>query len=879
MDHPQPLAALATGVQRESLLQLLARSERFALTLVLAPAGSGKSTLLQHWRARCEAAVVHYPLQARDNDPLCFFRRLAEIIRAQVGDFDTSWFNPLAVATGLSPQLLGDLLSDALARIEQPLFIVLDDFQWIDCPSILEVITSLLEQLPANVRLILASRNHPGFSLSQLKLENRLLCIDQHDLRLSPAQVQQLNAHLGGHALSDAYVGSLLGMTEGWVAGVKIALLAYARFGTQALERFDGSQPEIVDYFGHVVLRQLPPDLREFLLCSGLFERFDGALCDYVMQRTGSALLLEELAERQLFLLPVEHQPGWFRFHALLQDFLYRRLLVEEYARLDQLHSRAADYYLGLGEHEQALQHAQRCNEQTVFLGMLEGSCASWVRNGQFGDILRWLEPLPEALLSARPKLLGWLIAALSLSRRFHQAHYYLELLDSLDCGVPGANLEPATRQFLALLLGLFEQDKDFDPPPAWRELLEPGQDLEIRACTLAVIAYQHLLASRLQEAIRCASESKQLLAQCGYSFLESYTDLTIALCHRNAGRATHARKEVCSDYQRTDKVAPAWVNRATAMVVVLYEQNQLVEAQQLCDELMAMVNSSSATEAIATVYITLSRLLHRQQQTARASRLLDQLSCILQLGNYARFVSQVAQESMRQALLSGTSAAMDAVAQRYDLAARLQAGEWAVVRAYDENWERVGLACVYWLRARGALAQAERILKVLAASLRPSEMRARLLIVEANRLVLAAPAQTKGQQLAALSGLVEVYGIVNINRSVFDEAPGFAAGVLDLAQSGLLVVPDKYREHYGEFLQGIQAAPPVDALASSLLTGREVEVFECLLSGLSNTQISDKTGIALSTTKWHLKNIYSKLNVSSRTEAILAVRPRASLN
>ena len=879
MDRLQSCVQPVNGVLRQNLLALLASSERFALTLVLAPAGSGKSTLLQHWRGRCDAALVHYPLQARDNDPLCFFRRLAESIRAQVSDFDTSWFNPLAVASSLSPQLFGELFADALARVEAPLFIVLDDFQWVDSRSILEVMAALLDKLPAHVHLIIASRNHPGFALSQLKLENRLLCIDQHDLRLSVEQVQQLNIHLGGQALSQEYVNSLLGMTEGWVAGVKIALLAYARFGTQALQCFNGSQPEIVDYFGHVVLRQLPPHLREFLLCCALFERFEGAFCDYVLQRSGSALLLEELAERHLFLLPVDNQPGSFRFHALLQDFLSRRLLIEEYARLDPLHSRAADYFLGRGEYEQALQHAQQCSDQSFFLELLERSCAAWVRCGQFGDILRWLEPLPEARLLAQPKLLGWLIAALSLSRRFHQAHYHLELLDNLLESTPGTSLDQATRQFLALLLGLFEQDKEFVPPPAWRELLGPGQDVEIRACTLAVIAYQHLLAARLQEAIRFASESKQLLRQCGYSFLESYTDLIIALCHRNAGRATHARKEVCSDYQLTDKAAPAWVNRATAMVVVLYEQNQLAEAQQLCDELMAMVNSSSATEAIATVYITLSRLLHRQQQTARASRLLDQLSCILQLGNYARFVSQVAQESMRQAYLSGKSAAMDAVAQRYDLPARLQAGEWEHVRRYDESWERLGLACVYWLQARGSFAQAERILKVLTTSLRQSEMRARLLIIEANRLVLAATTQSKSQQLVALGGLVETYGIVNINRSVFDEAPGFAAGVLDLVQTGLLLVPDKYREHYGEFLQGIQAAPPVAALVSGLLTGREVEVFECLLSGLSNSQISNKTGIALSTTKWHLKNIYSKLNVSSRTEAILAVRPRASLN
>jgi LuxR family maltose regulon positive regulatory protein len=877
MNRAQPVALPANGVLRPCLLNLLSRSQSYALTLLLAPAGSGKSTLLQHWRAETEDAVVYVPLQGRDNEPMLFFRRLTDRIREQVGAFDSAWFNPLAVESNLSSHVLVELLLDALSRVDGTLYVVLDDFQWINAPSILEVMAALIEQLPAHVHLIIASRNHPGFSLSRLKLENRLLSIDQHDLRLSAEQVRLLNSDLGGQQLSQEYIDALLNMTEGWVAGVKIALLAYVRSGARALEKFDGSQPEIVDYFGHVVLRQLPDDLREFLLCSALLERFDGTLCDFVMQRKGSARLLEELAERQLFLLPMENQPGWFRFHALLQDFLCRRLWVEQYGQLDQLNRRAADYYLSLGEFEQALLHARRCTDQAVFLELLELSCANWVRSGRFGDILRWLEPLSDEVLGRHPRLLTWLVAALSLSRRFHQAHYYLELLENSVV----APVEPATLRFLGLLLGLFEHDKDFITPPEWMQTLGRGQSLEIRACTLAALSYQHLLASRLQDAIRCASESKQMLGQCGYSFLESYTDLIIALCHRNAGRATHARKEVCNDFWRTSTSIPAWVNRATAMVVALYEQNRLDEAHQLCEQLMAVINSSSATEAIATVYITLSRLFHHRDQAVRASRLLDQLSCILQLGNYSRFVSQVAQEGLCQAFLSGKPALLEVLAQRYELPARLQQGEWESVRSYDESWERSGLACVYWLRSRGAQgqAQAERILKVLASSLRCSEMRARLLVVEANQLVLAAPGLLQEQQLVALLRLMESHGVTNLSRSVFDEAPGFGAMVQNLARAGVLVVPPRYREHYAEFFEAEQGAVVLNPVACGLLTGKEVEVFECLLNGLSNTQISDKTGIALSTTKWHLKNIYSKLNVSSRTEAILSVRPRTSFS
>ena len=292
----------------------------------------------------------------------------------------------------------------------------------------------------------------------------------------------------------------------------------------------------------------------------------------------------------------------------------------------------------------------------------------------------------------------------------------------------------------------------------------------------------------------------------------------------------------------------------------------------------MAMVNSSSATETIATVHITLSRLLYRRQSQGRAGRLLEQLSRILQLGNYARFASQVAQESMRQAYLDGRPAALDSLAQRLGIEERLAAGEWEKVRPYDECWERYGLAAVYWLVMRGAQPRACRILKVLAQSLQQSEMKARALVVEANLLVLGAPQQSAEQQIKALLELVQRFGIVNINRSVFDEAPGFAEAVFGLLRSGQLQVPEAYSEAYAEFLLAESQAPSVSLPdLVSLLTDKEAEIFACLLKGLSNTEISASTGIALSTTKWHLKNIYSKLNLSGRTEAILSMQQRNS--
>lgn len=874
MEDRKPSSAIPPGFAREELLELLSHCEYFPLTLLLAPAGSGKSTLLAHWQAgHTRRTVVYYPLQARDNDPVRFFRRLAETIRSQVEDFDISWFNPFAAEMHQAPEVVGEYLADALERIAGGLYIILDDFQYISQPTILDVLSAMLERLSGDTRVILSSRNHPGFSLSRLKLENKLLCIDQHDLRMTAAQIQQLNAHLGGPSLSLTYVDSLMAMTEGWVAGVKVALLAYARFGTIALERFNGSQPEIVDYFGHVVLKRLSPHLRDFFLCSAIFERFDGELCDHVLERSGSALLLEDIAVRELFMLPVDNQPGWYRYHALLHDFLAARLAVEQPHSIGALNRRAAHCFQQRGDFEQALQHAQRSNDAGLFRRMLEEACEQWVRSGHFAEVLKWLEPLSESELFASPRLLVPMVYALTLSRRFHQARYCLDELGARASREP--TVDVLTRQLLALNLELFQFDLGFTPGERWSDLLAVGVPPEIRALALSILSYHHLLNARLQQAISMALEAKALLGQTGQSFLESYADLIIALCNRNACRATSARKDVYHDYQRTERSSPAWVNRATAMVVALYEQNQLAAAQQLCEDLMAVVSSSSATETIATVHITLSRLLYRRQSDGRAGRLLEQLSRILQLGNYARFASQVAQESMRQAFLGGRPAALDALAQRLGIEERLAAGEWERARPYDECWERYGLAAVYWLVQRGAQPRACRILKVLAESLRRSEMKARTLVVEANLLVLSAPQLSKDEQLRALLQLVQHYGIVNINRSVFDEAPGFAEAVLGLLQSGQLDVPEKYRETYAEFLLAESTAPAPAPDLASLLTGKEVEIFDCLLSGMSNTEISARMGIALSTTKWHLKNIYSKLNLSSRTEAILSQHPR----
>ena len=312
---------------RQPLLDLLDRSDRYALTLLLAPAGAGKSTLIDQWVAGSNQRQVVMSLNSGDQDPVRFFRRLDRALRAQVADFEGFSYNELSVEAGTPVGLVAEALADAFASITEPLTIVMDDFQHASHPMIQTVLDSLMHQLPANIHFVLATRSHPDFSLSRLKLEDQLLLLDGHDLRLDHDELRRLSATLLGRMLSDDELALLQQTTEGWAAGVKLALLAGAGKERLPLEAFSGSRPDLVDYFAHVVLGDLSTQTREFLLATAPLEALCAPLCDFMLDSKVSRQVLDELVARGLFLQPLPGRDGWYRYHPLFQEFLLDRLM------------------------------------------------------------------------------------------------------------------------------------------------------------------------------------------------------------------------------------------------------------------------------------------------------------------------------------------------------------------------------------------------------------------------------------------------------------------------------------------------------------------------------------------------------------------------
>lgn len=855
-------------IVRGELLALLDKGLEYPLTLVVAAPGFGKTTLLNQWQVELEKnnkiLIVRFDVTSESESSTAVFNRILNLIKENTSVWDASFFNLFKLDILPSASELVKVLVQALGFLSSNIVIIIDDFHLLQGDLAHQVFCDLIPRLPRHVSIVLSGRMYPHFSLSRLKLEDNILIVDGNDLKISQSDIVNLSLGLCRGSLEEHHATTLLKQTEGWIVGVKLALLAYERSGQPALDTFNGSQPELLNYFGYEVLKNLTEDIKSFVLNSSIFERFNAALYSHVFNPDNSYSVLEKLVEQELFLMPVTNHPSWFRYHALLQDFLQSRLYIERGASyIEQAHRKAADYFIKHGESALAIRHASLSGNDDYYFEVLGEVCSRWTKNGEFEIVIDTLVSLPDALLIEKSFLSISLIYALIFSRRFNQAHYHLELLTDIK-----SNGESDV-DFLKSILQLFSNDTNAIGEANIATFSNASENIEMRGISIALTAYVYLYQGKLELAFKAVHEAKIILSKIGHTFLESYADLIVILCDRYLGRGHEATEYMTTLYEQAclGEKTPVWVNLATGMMVVYYERNQLERAKSLCEELLPMVSYSCATEVVATVYLSFSRLLQLQGDIQKSSRVLNQLDRILSLGKYERFKSHVAQESMRQAIVSQSINAADGLAKKYHLSTLIEQGVWHEGNEYIESNERYGLTIVYWLTLKGRLDRAEDILSQLISMLDRQGLKIRSLIACCNRVVVTYLRGNKDVAVSQLNKLLKKYSLVCFSRSVFDETPRLENVFKYAVDRNRVDLPKVFFDLFEDLISvdgGVSVKPRL------VLTEKELQIFELLATGLSNTDISKQIGIALSTTKWHLKNIYNKLGVTNRSGAIM---------
>lgn len=848
----------------------MTHAKKIPLTVMVAPAGSGKSTLLKQWEEdNAQLNVAHLDSADRYKDIFHVLKLILDSIRKTVQVFDAPVINLFSSDKTVSANDIAIKVTQVLRSIDDELYLVLDDYQNIESSYSSDLLNSLIESLPENIHIILSSRHYPRLNLSRLKIEDKLLQVDVNDLKFESQQVNELSKKLGGGDIEKEYLKDIMQTTEGWIAGIKIALMDFNQQGPNGITSFNGKQPDLVEYLKAEVYRKLPDNMQEFLLSTGILESFNALACNELLGISDAQSMIDVLLRQGMFVSAIDDRQGWYRYHSLLSDFLRHRLketLSEIQVR--EKHELAGGIFSRNKDFENALYHFKKAQVKGIHSGIYN-ACEYWLKQGEFSKIIIQLDELSSSEFMSNINLLLIYIHALIFYRRFNQAKYFLELLpqDSI------LQLEVESTKnlaFLKLCLGLFQKETQALANFSCQELMAFDNNDGLRMFAGVFAAYYELQKGQIDNALRIAENTKTRLSTLDYVLAESYVDLIIALCERHVGRGVEAVSYISQINNKNNfiKGSLAWVNLKTAMVIVHYEQNQLSKARQWCETLLPLINHSCVTEVISTIYLSLSRLLFIEGDRKKASRVLLQFERLLIFGYYQRFASQCVQESMRQAWLSGDGSRANQLVSEHDL--EKQSENIVLLEDhYNEVIERQVLTLGYWYVFKGEYKKAEILLKELVEKLDDCGAISRSLVAKANLLMLDAHQGNESIAIQRLVVLIESYGYLGFSRSIFDETPGLQTVFILANKSQKIQIPDLFLNVFDDLLKEEDIIKPSVNFQPIALTDKEQEVYILLASGLSNAEISQQSGTAVSTTKWHLKNIYGKLGVANRSEAI----------
>ncbi|MDQ1493886.1 MAG: hypothetical protein QOG69_369, partial [Actinomycetota bacterium] len=396
-------------VARPRLTERLNRGTESALTLVSAPAGFGKTTLLAEWLAASAVgrrSTAWLSLDQRDNDSATFWTYLVAALNTAADGVGTSALSLLQSPQVPIESVLAALLNE-LNEISDDVVLVLDDYHVIDARDVQDGMAFLLEHLPPQIHLVIASRADPALPLARLRARGELVEIRAADLRFTPDEAATYLNEVMGLALTADDVAALEKRTEGWIAALQLAALSMqGRDDVVAfIAGFAGDDRYIVDYLAEEVLQRQPEHVKQFLLQTSILDRMSGPLCEAVTGQSGGKARLAALERGNLFLVPLDDRRQWYRYHHLFADVLRAHLLDEQPDDVPELHVRASKWYEQNGEASEAIRHALAAEDFERAADLVERAGPAMQRNRQEATLLGWYRALPEDVFVRRPVL------------------------------------------------------------------------------------------------------------------------------------------------------------------------------------------------------------------------------------------------------------------------------------------------------------------------------------------------------------------------------------------------------------------------------------------------------------------------------------------
>ncbi len=853
-------------VQRERLKQLITQGVEQKLTLIAAPAGSGKSTLLADWVAQNETVVAWLSLDEEDNDLKRFLTYLIHAIQPHcLAGCGEKMLTALKAPAPASVERLLPLLINDLATIPEKLVIILEDYQVIEQQSVHDALIFLITYLPVAVHLIIATRIDPPFPLAKWRANRDLNEIRVTDLRFTGEEAcNMLNAMLP-EKLSREEIAVIEARTEGWAVGLQLAGLALKDQAdvSQFINQFGGSHRFVIDYLTDEVFKQQPPAVQAFLLASSLLKQFNADLCNAVMARDDSVQMLNLLEAANLFLLALDDNRHWYRYHHLFTDLLRYKLEHSNIFSIGDLRRRAIEWYAANGLIAEALHHAFALQDFDQAAALIAPQTSPMIGRGETQILQRWIERLPEATLKKYPNL------AVSLAWLYNLNNQ-------------GQPLEP--------LLQMAEQS-----------LLTGEYDdttiSNIRGNAAMLRAYTALGENQPGEAIGFMEQALALLPEDD-DYLRSIAAFTQGVIYKRGGIWESAVPALQDAYE-SGQVAGN-LTLAMGSIIHLIEmwiiQGRLQQAAQLCHQVIRQ-HQPAPVPNLGFVHTKLAEILYEWNELEAAADHLEQGFAYLEkMFADMGWDRDAAICQMRLKQLQGDSeAAQAALTRAFEISEQMQdqydkidlsfwqARLWLLqgnlttatrwqrdTQAQSDDrpeWVDVTLARVFIAQGEGKLA-----LDLLRSHRETAETNDRHSILIEILVLQAVAYQLEEDAAQACAALMEALSLAEPEGfvRVFVEAgPPIVALLQQVNQQAEAYATQTEFLFSRDYIARLLVAFPERVSPDSPLSEREVEILRLMAAGLKTPEIAAELFLSKNTVKWYLKEIYSKLNVHSRAEAL----------
>lgn len=875
---PRPNAISRSGIVRR-LEEGVGLHRR--MTLVLAPPGYGKTSLAAEWISRCGLKHAWITLDAGDNDPIRFLGYLAAALQSCDDSVGASVLSLLDTPQLPPAEMIAGMLVNDLAESREKLLLVLDDYQFIQNEYIHRVLQYLLDNQPQTLHLIMLSRVDPPLSLSRWRVRGQITELREVDLRFSPEEARQFLEHTAGIALEPQAVGILAGKTEGWVAGLQLA--AFSLQGKDAESRlsfvraFDGSQRYIIDYLLEEVFDRLDSGTKEFLRQTSILDRFNSALCDAVTGRDGSRQTINSLLKMNLFILPMDDQQQWYRYHALFAGIL-RTELAPELKGI--LHERASRWFDENQLPEEAVTHAIASGSWEAVIRLICKAAWSLLQQGRAVTLLKWVDALPEDKIRESTEMRAYKAWAMLLTGRGREA---AALIGSIQWDEFVRNKPEAKGHFLVLQIYKAMSIKEMAGLKLSEEVagfLE-SQDPVLRASALYYAAQIRLFGGKLNEAVALLEKAYRLGLDTNQHFLSLISLKNMAATMLLCGRRKEA-EEVCREAlqrftDRKGKLLPLAALAFIPLGMACYAKDDLSEALEylergvsICQNLSLVQFAVQGEMNLAVVQFALGKYDEAFHTIRHSCEVLEAMGMSMAVPLFTAIETEFR-------LKQGDRKAARAWVERMGLSAS------HIPSHLDE---RQYFTYVRFLLAEGDIETARALLLNLESTARDGERVFRQITIHILRAVALKRLNREQEAAAALELAVRAAASETFYRNFLDEDPcieGLLPAVRHVAPMFVDNLQEKFKNvmHDGSFHEQTVEEASVASKArgagnSSLiepLSERELEVLSLVTQGLPNQAIADRLFISLGTTKWHMTNIFTKLGVTNRVQAVEAAK------